>query len=166
MRLRPVILLLLGLTCMSGRVLADDIGHVNTQFRVLGPDNQIRVASFADPKVGGVSCFIARATTGGVKGALGLAEDTSDASIACRQTGPITFSDAIGGRDKGEEVFSERRSILFKHLHVTRFWDAASQTLVYLTWSDRLTNGSPKNSISAVTLAPWGNVAAQPVKIK
>lgn len=136
---------------------ARDIGTVSTTFRMLGMANdKIKIEGFEDPKISGVTCFVSRAVTGGVKGAVGLAEDTSDASITCLQTGPIVFKEAILTREKGEEVFSERRSILFKSLQVTRFFDKDSNTLVYLTWSDKLIEGSPKNSVSAVTLRPWG----------
>src|SRR3569833_2240200 len=95
-------------------------GEVSTRFRWLGPNDRIAVDGFDDPKVRGVACHISRAVTGGGKGALGLAEDTSDASIACRQVGPIQIA---GNLKDGETVFDERRSLLFKHLHVVRFYD-------------------------------------------
>lgn len=141
----------------SFAVQARDIGSVSTTFRLLGAANdKIKIEAFADPKIDGITCYISRAVTGGITGAIGLAEDTSDASIECKQTGPIVFKEPILLREKGEEVFNERRSILFKALHVTRFYDEAANTLVYLTWSDKLIEGSPKNAISAVTLEPWG----------
>lgn len=136
---------------------ARDIGSVSTTFRLLGAANdKIKIEAFADPKIDGITCYISRAVTGGITGAIGLAEDTSDASIECVQTGPIVFKEAIAIREKGEEVFNERRSILFKALHVGRFYDETANSLVYLTWSDKLIQGSPKNSISAVTLQTWG----------
>ena len=95
---------------------------------------------------------VERGQTGGIKGSLGLAEDTSDASIACRQVGPVHVKEEF---EDGEEVFSERRSILFKKLHVVRFFDKKRNTLVYLAYSDRLIEGSPKNSISTVPILPW-----------
>jgi CreA protein len=131
---------------------AEDIGSVNTTFKFLGPDNKIVVQAFDDPDVDGVTCYLSSARTGGIKGGLGLAEDTSDASIACRQVGPI----AIKGKfDPGEQVFSEKRSILFKRLRVVRFLDQKRNTLVYLVYSDKLVDGSPKNSVSAVPIMPW-----------
>ena len=145
------------LMCLPLTAQARDIGSVSTTFRLLGAANdKIKIEAFADPKIDGITCYISRAVTGGITGAIGLAEDTSDASIECKQTGPIVFKEAINIREKGEEVFNERRSILFKALHVNRFYDAEANTLVYLTWSDKLIEGSPKNSISAVTLEPWG----------
>jgi CreA protein len=126
-------------------------------FKLLGPNHKIVVEAFDDPKVGGVACHVARARTGGISGGLGLAEDTSDASIACRQVGPITFKEKF---KEGEEVFSERRSILFKRLQVVRFYDEARNTLVYLVYSDKLIEGSPKNSISTVPVMPWPDVPA------
>jgi len=148
-------------------LLADDgrpIGEVSTVFKFLTPNDKIKIHAFEDPAVEGITCYISRAVTGGIKGAFGVAEDTSDASISCHQTGPIRFRSAIAAGKNGEEVFNERRSLLFKELHVTRFHDAQSNTLVYMTWSDRLIEGSPRNSISAVPLAAWNGVVAQPAR--
>ncbi len=131
---------------------AEEIGSVSTAFKLLGPDHRIAVEVFDDPKVEGVSCFVSRAVTGGISGGLGLAENTSDASIACRQTGPISMREEL---EDGEEVFSQRSSILFKELHVVRFLDEDRNTLVYLTYSDKLIDGSPKNSLSAVVIRDW-----------
>jgi len=127
-------------------------GEVSTRFRWLGPNDRIVVDGFDDPKVRGVACHISRAVTGGVKGELGLAEDTSDASIACRQVGPIEF---VGKLNDGESVFDERRSLVFKRLHVVRFYDRQRKVLVYVTYSDRVLQGSPKNSISTVPVMGW-----------
>lgn len=131
---------------------AEEIGSVSTAFKLLGPDHRIAVEVFDDPKVEGVSCYVSRAVTGGISGGLGLAENTSDASIACRQTGAIAMRDEL---KDGEEVFSQRSSVMFKELHVVRFFDQERNTLVYLTYSDKLIDGSPKNSISAVVVRPW-----------
>ncbi len=133
-----------------------DIGSVTTATKWVGPNHKIKVSAFPDPKVDGVTCFLSRPITGGISGGLGIAEDKSDASIACRQTGPIKFKEAIENDEDGEEVFNEDRSLLFKNLHVTRFFDEASNSLVYLTYSKKLFDGSPKNAISAVTMMPWG----------
>ena len=131
----------------------EEIGSVDTAFKWIGPNHKIVVEAFDDPKVEGVACHVSRARTGGISGGLGLAEDTSDASIACRQVGPITMKEKF---KPGEEVFSERRSLLFKRLQVVRFHDEKRNTLVYLVYSDRLIEGSPKNSISTVPIMPWG----------
>lgn len=139
---------------VSSNAWADEVGCVSTTFRVLGLANdKICVDSFKDPKVDGVVCHVSRARTGGVKGKMGLAEDTSDASIACRQVGPITMK---GELKDGEDVFTESRSWLFKKLQVVRLYDKQNNTLVYLTYSDKLVEGSPKNSISTVPIMPWG----------
>jgi CreA protein len=127
-------------------------GAVSTHFRWLGPNDKIVIDAFDDPKVQGVACFIARAQTGGVKGALGVAEDTSDASISCRQVGPIKI---LGKLKDGERVFDEHRSLLFKSLQVVRFFDRERNVLVYVAYSDRVIEGSPKNSISAVPIMGW-----------
>jgi CreA protein len=112
---------------------------------------------FDDPKVEGVACHISRAQTGGLKGGLGVAEDTSDASIACRQVGPIKIA---GELKDGERVFDERRSLLFKTLQVVRFFDRERNVLVYVAYSDRVIEGSPKNSISSVPIMNWPGTSA------
>jgi CreA protein len=127
-------------------------GSVNTKFRLFGPDDKIVVDGFDDPKVEGVACHIARAQTGGMKGAFGVAEDTSDASIACRQIGPIKI---ISDIKDGERVFDERRSLIFKTLQVVRFFDRKRNVLVYVAYSDRFIEGSPENSISSVPIMAW-----------
>jgi CreA protein len=127
-------------------------GQVSTRFRWLGPNDRVVVDGFDDPKVQGVACHISRAVTGGVKGGLGFAEDTSDASIACRQVGPIHIN---GELKDGESVFDERRSLVFKQLHVVRFFDRERNVLVYVSYSDRVIQGSPKNSISSVPIMGW-----------
>ncbi len=168
--LKKVLMLAIWLVFMQG---ADahandgrDVGYVSTVFKLLTPNDKIKVAAFEDPQVKGITCFLSRAVTGGLKGAIGVAEDTSDAAIACRQTGPISFVKPVNGGEKGEEIFDERRSFLFKQLHVTRFYDEGSNSLVYLSWSDRVIEGSPKNSVSAVPLAPWNGEAAPVVSLK
>jgi len=128
---------------------AETIGSVDTAFQLIGPDHKIVVDAHDDPKVAGVTCYVSRAKTGGIKGALGVAEDKSEASIACRQVGPISFSQALPAQ---EEVFSERTSLVFKRLRVVRMVDPARNTLVYLTYSDRLVDGSPQNSVTAVAV--------------
>lgn len=128
------------------------IGSVDTEWKMIGTDHKIAVDAFDDPKVDGVTCFISRARVGGVTGSLGLREDTSDVSVACRQVGPIRFREAF---ESGERVFRERRSILFKTLQVVRFYDAERRTLIYLGYSDRIITGSPKNTLSAVPLQSW-----------
>ena len=129
------------------RAGAQQIGEVSTVFKLLSPNDKISVDAYDDPKVGGVTCYVSRAKTGGYKGALGLAEDKSEASIACRQTGPITFAKPL---DAQEDVLTERTSLVFKKLRVVRMIDVARNTLVYLTYSDRLIEGSPQNSVTAV----------------
>jgi CreA protein len=137
---------------------ADSIGEVDTVFKLIGPDHKIVVDAYDDPKVVGVTCYVSRAKTGGIKGAIGLAEDKAEASIACRQVGPVSFSNPLPVQ---EEIFNERLSILFKKLRVVRMVDKKRNTLVYLTYSDRVIDGSPKNSITAV---PVDRAMAIPLK--
>ncbi|WKB54697.1 CreA family protein [Eleftheria terrae] len=146
--------LLLG-PALSG---AEPIGSVDTVFKLIGPDHKIVVEAYDDPKVAGVTCYVSRAKTGGISGAVGLAEDKSDASIACRQVGPVSFP---GPLRQQEEVFNERLSILFKKLRIVRMVDRQRNTLLYLTYSDRLIEGSPRNSITAV---PVDRATPIPVK--
>ena len=145
------------LLLLAGAARAESIGEVDTVFKFIGPDHKIVVDAYDDPKVQGVTCYVSRAKTGGVKGALGLAEDKAEASIACRQVGPISF---VGKPlELQEEVFTERISLVFKKLRVVRMVDQKRSTLVYLTYSDRVIEGSPQNGVTAV---PVG--AAIPVK--
>jgi CreA protein len=131
----------------AGCVKAEPVGEVDTAFKLIGPDHKIVVEAYDDPRVTGVTCYVSRAKTGGIKGAFGLAEDKAEASIACRQVGPISFTQPL---PKQEEVFSERMSILFKKLRIVRMVDAKRNALVYLTYSDRVIDGSPQNSVTAV----------------
>jgi len=137
---------------------AESIGAVDTVFKFIGPDHKIVVEAYDDPKVNGVTCYLSRAKTGGIKGALGLAEDRAEASIACRQIGPISIAQAL---PEQEEIFNERISLVFKKLRIVRMVDAKRNALVYLTYSDRLIEGSPQNS---VTVVPVDRSAAIPVK--
>jgi CreA protein len=132
---------------------AQKIGEVSTAFNLFG-DHKIAIESYPDPKIDGVTVFVSEAKTGGLGAKVGLAQDTSDVSIAVRQTGPIHVKEALPAG--GEDVFTEKRSALFKTLHVTRFWDEKDKTFVYVAWSDKLADGSPKNSVSAVVAQPWG----------
>ena len=134
---------------LGGACGAEPVGEVDTVFILIGPDHKIVVDAYDDPKVNGVACYVSRAKTGGIKGALGLAEDKSEASIACRQVGPISFPKPI---TEQEEMFNERISLVFKKLRVIRMVDKKRNTLVYLTYSDRLIEGSPQNSVTAVAV--------------
>ena len=140
-----LILLCIGCT-RSG---AEEIGEVSTVFKFIGPNHKIVVEAYDDPRVKGITCYVSRSKTGGIKGAVGLAEDTTDASIACRQVGPIEFPKPLPAQ---EEVFNERLSVLFKKLRIVRMVDARRNALVYLTYSDKLIDGSPKNAITAVAV--------------
>ena len=128
---------------------AEQVGAVDTVFKFIGPDHKIVVEAYDDPRVQGVTCYVSRAKTGGVSGALGLAEDKAEASIACRQVGPISFAAPLKAQ---EEIFSERMSVLFKKLRVVRMVDHKRNTLVYLTYSERVVEGSPQNSVTAVAV--------------
>jgi len=150
--------LALALLATSSLVHAESIGEVDTVFKFIGPDHKIVIDAHDDPKVAGVTCYVSRAKMGGIKGALGLAEDRSEASIACRQVGPIAIS---GPLPIQEEVFSERISLVFKKLRIVRMVDAKRNTLVYLTYSDRVVEGSPQNSVTAVAVD-----RAKPIPVK
>jgi CreA protein len=132
--------------------VAEDIGSVGYRFQWVGPNDKITIEAFDDPDVAGVTCYIARARTGGMKGALGLAEDPPYASISCHQVAPVDTS-KLGKLKSPHEVFSERASLIFKTTQVVRFWDARRQALVYLSYTDRIIEGSPQNAISVVPLA-------------
>jgi len=151
--------ILLSLTLIAC-VRADQlIGEVSTAFILIGANHKVIVEAYDDPKVNGVACYVSRAKTGGVMGTIGLAEDKSEASIACRQVGPISFTAKTIAQQ--EEMFNERISAVFKKLRVVRMVDRKRNVLVYLTYSDRLIDGSPQNSVTAV---PLGTVALPTVK--
>ncbi len=154
--MKKFLFLVAGLVALAAH--AEVVGDVDTAFKLIGPDHKIVVDAYDDPKVNGVTCYVSRAKTGGVSGALGLAEDKAEASIACRQVGPIGIKEPL---PKREEVYSERLSILFKRLRVVRMVDLKRNTLVYLTYSDLLIDGSPKNAITAVAV---DRATAIPVK--
>ncbi len=144
------------IVCSSSVLLAEQIGSVSTKFKILGANDKIVIEAFDDPEISGATCYLSRAKTGGVSGAVGVAEDTSDASIACRQIGPISLPEKVkNGQEDGKEVFKKSTSLLFKSLQVVRFYDAKRNVLVYLTYSDRIIEGSPKNSISIIPITPW-----------
>ena len=151
------VLLALGTAASAARA-ADTIGEVDTVFKWIGPDHKIVVEAYDDPGVHGVTCYVSRARTGGIKGALGVAEDRAEASIACRQVGPIGFPRPV---PQQEEVFSERMSLLFKKLRIVRMVDTRRNALVYLTYSERVIEGSPQNSVTAV---PVDRATVIPVK--
>ena len=131
---------------------AETIGCVTTAWKLIGANHKVCVEAFHDPKVPGVTCHVSQAKTGGVSGTLGLAQDPSQFSLACRQTGAITLPAKL---PKDEVVFAEDTSILFKETRIVRLWDEANRTLVYLAISRKLIDGAPANSISTVPVMPW-----------
>jgi CreA protein len=143
--------LLLGMSVHSAR--ATDLGCVSTTFRALSPNDKVCVSVFDDPQVPGIACHISQARKGGWGQVIGINEDPSNFSIACRQVGPINI-DVSTLRDK-EEVFSEKTSIFFKTTRIYRLVDKPHSTLVYLAISTKIVNGSPANSISTVPIMPW-----------
>ena len=143
---RSIALALLAAATAAG---AEPIGEVDTVFKWIGPDHKIVVEAYDDPKVAGVTCYVSRAKTGGISGALGLAEDKAEASIACVQVGPIRIATPL---PKQEDMFTERISLVFKKLRVVRMVDTRRNALVYLTYSDRVIEGSPQNSVGVVAV--------------
>lgn len=139
----------LALAGLTAGAQAQLIGDVSTAFQWIGPNHKIVVEAYDDPDVQGVTCYVSRAKTGGIKGGLGLAEDKAEASIACRQVGPIRFAKPLRRQD---EIFTERTSLVFKRLRVVRMVDAKRNALVYLTYSDRVIEGSPQNAVTAVSV--------------
>lgn len=145
---------------------ARDIGEVSTAFKLIGPNHKIVVTAFEDPKIGGISCYVARPRTGGIKGAVGLAEDPSVASVSCVQTGPIVFNDPISGDEEGEQVFDESRSLIFKSLEIDRLFDKTNGSLVYVARTTRLIDGSPATSLSVVAPMAWNGAQPDAAKVR
>ena len=131
----------------------DLIFRKSTTFKFLTPDDKLAVYGIDDPLVEGVACHYTAPEKGGLSGALGLAEQTSDISLSCRQYAPIRFKDKFA---QGDVVFSERRSVFFKKMQIVRGCDPKRNILVYMAYSDKLIEGSPKNSTSSVPIQPWG----------
>ena len=134
---------------LPGVATAQEIGSVNTEWKLMG-SHQLVVEAYDDPKVEGVTCYVAKPERGGVAGAVGVAEEVSDVSIACRQVGPLRFKETLPLQ---EDAFTERRSLIFKTLHVVRMVDTDRNVLVYLTYTDKIIQGSPKNSVTAVPVS-------------
>ncbi|WP_279358827.1 CreA family protein [Methylobacterium indicum] len=134
----------------------DRIFDKSTVWRPLTPNDKLVVYGIDDPDVAGVACHYTQPEKGGIKGTLGLAEEVSDISLSCRQVGPVKFKGKI---KQGEVVFSERRSLIFKSMQIVRGCDAKRNTLIYMVYSDKVVQGSPKNSTSTVPLMPWGTEA-------
>jgi CreA protein len=150
----------LALTAPAAR--ADDpdlIFRKSTVFKLLSPDDKLATYGIDDPVVEGVACHFTVPEKGGWSGALGLAEQVSDISLACRQVGPIRFREKF---DQGAVVFRQSRSLFFKRMQIVRGCDVKRNVLIYMVYSDRLIEGSPKNSTSTVPIMPWGE--AQPVR--
>ncbi|MDD1621001.1 MAG: CreA family protein [Methylococcaceae bacterium] len=141
------------LITVAGPALADEVGCVTTAWKLVGANHKVCVDVFEDPKIPNVICHISQARTGGISGTLGLAEDPSQFSLACRQIGPINLPAKLPEQDT---VFSESTSLLFKSTNITRLWDAKHNTLVYLAISRKVIEGAPANSVSSVPVMPWG----------
>jgi len=132
---------------------ADEVGCVTTTWKLIGANHRVCVEAFHDARVPGVTCHVSQARTGGVAGSFGLAQDPSQFSLACRQTGPITLPARL---PESETVFSEDTSLVFKETRIVRMFDKDNNTLVYLAISRKLIEGAPANSISTVPVMPWG----------
>ena len=151
MRVLSSVLMLAMLACVQP-VHAQDpdpIFKKSTVWNMLTPDDKLATYAIDDPAVEGVACYYTVPEKGGVKGMLGVAEEHSDVSLACRQVGPISFKEPL---KQQTDVFSERMSFIFKTLHVVRVVDKKRNTIVYLTYSDRIVSGSPKNAVTAVPM--------------
>jgi CreA protein len=146
-------LLFLALAALTSSALAEKIGCVTTEWKLIGANHKVCVESFGDPRIPGVTCHVSQARTGGVSGTFGLAQDPSQFSLACRQTGPIVLPEKL---PKEATIFTEDTSIFFKETRVMRLWDETNRTLVYLAISRKLIDGAPANSISTVPVMPWG----------
>src|SRR5215211_5440341 len=131
----------------------DRIFDKSTVWRPLTPNDKLAVYGLDDPLVEGIACHYTTPERGGLKGTFGVAEEVSDISLACRQIGPVRFKEKF---EQGSEAFSERRSLIFKRMHIVRGCDEKRNTLVYMVYSDRVIEGSPKNSTSSVPIMPWG----------
>ena len=160
-RLKGLALFLLALTVPATSALAADepdlIFRRSTVFKWMSPNDKLATYGLDDPEVEGVACHFTVPEKGGFKGWLGVAEEVSDISLACRQIGPIHFKHKL---EQGDDMFRQRRSLFFKKMQIVRGCDAKRNVLVYMVYSDRLIEGSPKNSTSSVPIMPWGATEA------
>lgn len=148
---RALVLAIVMCGLVPSPVASEMIGSVDTVFHMFSRDDDIVVEAFEDPDVSGVTCYLSRARKGGIKGMVGVAEDTSDASLMCVQTGPISVpNDIKEGKEQGERVFKKDTSLIFKSMQVVRFYDAKRDVLIYMVYSDKVVEGSPKNSVTCV----------------
>ena len=131
----------------------DLIFRKSTVWKMLTPDDKLATYAIDDPEVEGVACHFTVPERGGVSGMFGVAEEVSDISLACRQIGPIKFKAKFS---QGDVVFRQSRSLFFKKMQIVRGCDEKRNVLVYLVYSDRIIEGSPKNSTSTVPIMPWG----------
>ena len=142
--------IILGLSLINFAAVAQtNIGHIDTTWRLMGANDKISITRFDDPQVDNVSCYVSRAEKGGISGSLGLAEDPSKFSIACRATGVPNIKGSI---KDGDNVFSAKQNWIFKEVRVSRHFDKEKRVLIYTVWSTKLIDGSPQNSITAVPL--------------
>ncbi|MCG7392629.1 CreA family protein [Microvirga sp. ACRRW] len=155
-RIALALALVVGGTLGAAAQEPDLIFKKSTVWRALTPDDKLAVYGIDDPVVEGVACHYTTPERGGISGTFGVAEEVSDISLSCRQVGPVKFKQRFG---QGDVVFSERRSLIFKKMQIVRGCDAKRNTLVYMVYSDRPIEGSPKNSTSSVPLMPWGTEA-------
>ena len=157
MRLKGLALFVLLLILPGSVALAADepdlIFRRSTVFKWVSPNDKLATYGLDDPEVEGVACHFTVPERGGFKGWLGLAEEVSDISLACRQIGPIRIKDKL---EQGDDMFRKRRSLFFKRMQIVRGCDAKRNVLVYMVYSDKLIEGSPKNSTSTVPIMPWG----------
>ncbi|UDG81213.1 hypothetical protein GFV14_00746 [Candidatus Hartigia pinicola] len=150
------ILLIFLLSLLPFSVLTEEIGSVDTVFKIFGPNYRIIIETFNDPEIDNIICYLSRSKTGGLKSSIGVSEETSEAAISCHQTGPVKLTDRIKrAQKKPQVVFQKRTSLVFKKLQVVRFYDSKRNTLVYLTYSNKIIDGSPKNALSAVPIIRW-----------
>ncbi len=155
--LQKMLFILLLACCLGltgcGNNDAETVGKVTSNFRLLTPSDKIVIEKFHDPDIPEIVLYVTRADRGGVKGALGLAEDKSDASIAARLVRPLSgpIPDAVKKND-GKEVFERSQSLIFKRLMVRRFYDEENNVVVYITHTREVVAGGYKNSISVVPL--------------
>ncbi len=154
---------LLSFACLAAPVMAQEpddpelIFQKTTVWRLLSPDAKLSTYVIDDPGVEGVACYFTVPEVGGWKGWAGFAEERSETSISCRQVGPITIKTKFA---QGEEIYRQRRSLFFKKMQIVRGCDEKRNVLVYLTYTDRIIEGSPQNSNSSVPIMPWGNSTA------
>ena len=138
MTISTVALSLIG--CGDGSKAKDNrqIGEASTKFNLIAPNDKIKIESFSDPQVSGITCYVSYAKKGGVKSLVNMEEDRSNSSLDCVKTGLIGFDEQTISSKSSYEVFRRNASFAFKTTQVVRYYDSLNKSFIYMIYSDKI----------------------------